>query len=88
MNQARTEYITRDAILKLLSANELASVSTSETATRLTSGDEYLDLERLDKGVRRATGEVEPVANLLAKKSVLDATWTKIVAQLVTPLAQ
>lgn len=88
MNSARTEYITRDRILKLLSENELAAVSSLETAKRLASGDEYLDLAHLDQGVRRATGTAKPRATLLAKKSVSDATWTKILAQLVTPLAQ
>ena len=53
-NDERTAYVTRDTILKLLSDDEVAKVSTAETASRLADGDEYLDLEHLDKGVRRA----------------------------------
>ncbi len=88
MNPARTEYVTRDSILKLLTASELAAVSTAEAGPRLSSGDEYLDLAHLDLGVRHATGTVAPMTTLLAKKTVSEATWTKIVDQLVTPLAQ
>ncbi len=84
---ARTEYLTRDSILKLLSDDEIASVSNAETASRLADGDEYLDLEHLDHGVRRAGGARMPMGRVLAKKAVAEATWTKIVTQLVTPLA-
>jgi hypothetical protein len=84
---ARTEYLTRDSILKLLSDDEIASVSTAETATRMAEGDEYLDLEHLDRGVRRADSGRIPMGDLLAKKAVAEATWTRILTQLVTPLA-
>jgi hypothetical protein len=81
-----TEVLTRDSILKLLSDDEVAAVSTAETATRLSAGDEYVDLEHLDRGVRRAAGTSTPMANVLAKKAVAEGTWTKIVTQLVTPV--
>ena len=55
MNTQRSQYVTRDSILKLLSDDEVASVSTAETAARLTDGDEYLDLEHL--GSRKKLGE-------------------------------
>ena len=41
----RTEYITRDTILRLLSDDEIARVSTAETAAHLAKDDEYIDLE-------------------------------------------
>ena len=51
----RREQVTRDAILKLLSDEDNGRVSTAEAAPRLTEGAEYLDLERLDRGVQRAS---------------------------------
>jgi len=41
-NDLRTENVTRENVLKLLSDNEVASVSTAETAPRLLDGEEYL----------------------------------------------
>jgi hypothetical protein len=82
----RTENLTRDSIMKLLSDNEIASVSTAETG-RLSGGDEYLDLEHLDRGIRRAPGTATAMGNVLAKNAVAEATWNKILTQLVTPLA-
>jgi hypothetical protein len=51
----RKEQVTRDSILNLLSDEENARVSTAEAAPRLAEGAEYLDLERLDRGVQRAS---------------------------------
>jgi hypothetical protein len=83
MNDAsRTEYVTRDHILKLLSDEEVARVSTAETATRLTDGDEYLDLEKLHQGVRRAGGGAIPMGRVLPRKAVHADTWDKILKQL------
>ena len=52
----RTEYITRDTILRLLSDDDIARVSTAETAASLAEGDEYVDLEAPDRGVQRVLG--------------------------------
>jgi hypothetical protein len=81
-----TEHVTRNAILGLLSNEEIASVSTAETAYRLNAGDEYLDLEDLERGVQRARGEVSPTANLLPRNAVSEETWERVVSQLVAPL--
>jgi hypothetical protein len=81
-NDKRTEYLTRESILSLLSDAEVALVSTAETEPRLLEGDEYLDLEHLDLGVRRARGLTSPTGSLLPKKAVHNETWSKIVRQL------
>jgi hypothetical protein len=81
----RAQYVSRDSVLKLLSDEEVARVSTAETATRLVDGEEYLDLERLDLGIRRALGAHTPMGRVLPKKAVLETTWTKILAQLKAP---
>lgn len=84
-NDERAAYVTRDAILKMLTDDEVAKVSTAETASRLSSGDEYLDLEHLELGVRRADGKVPPMGRVLPRNAVHANTWAKIVAQLTTP---
>jgi hypothetical protein len=81
-NEKQSEYITRDTILKLLSDDEVAKVSTAETADRLADGDEYLDLEHLDQGVQRAPRPATPMGRVLPKKAVHENTWKKIIKQL------
>lgn len=81
----RAEYETRDTILKMLSDDEVARVSTAETAVRLSDGDEYLDLEQLNRGVQRAPGAATPMGRVLPRKAVDESTWIKILARLATP---
>ncbi|MBP9114566.1 MAG: hypothetical protein KBF88_17245 [Polyangiaceae bacterium] len=76
------EYVTRDRILKLLSDDEVAKVSTAETALHLSEGDEYIDLCRLDQGVSYADGIAIPIRNVLPRKAVLAETWLNILTQL------
>ena len=78
----RTTYATRESILKLLSDDEVAKVSTAETAKSLSAGDEYVDLEHLDNGVRRAGTALASTGHLLPRKAVREATWAKILTQL------
>ena len=78
----RTDYVSREAILKLLSDDEVARVSTAETAVRLADGEEYLDLEHLEQGVRRALGITVPMGRVLPRRALHDDTWAKILAQL------
>jgi hypothetical protein len=81
-NDKRTEYVTRDSILKLLSSEEIASVSTAETAEVLANGEEYLDLEYLSRGIQHAHGRGVPMQQILSRKAVHENTWAKIVTQL------
>lgn len=81
-NEKRTDYITRDSLLKLLSDDEVASVSTAEVSVRLSDGEEYLDLEHLEKGVQRADVTTSPMKHLITRKAVQEKTWEKILAQL------
>ncbi|MEP7010290.1 MAG: hypothetical protein ABJC13_08230 [Acidobacteriota bacterium] len=78
----KAAYITREAILKLLSDDEVASVSTAETAASLAYGEEYLDLENLDQGVQSANDDTGSLGNVLTRKAVHADTWDKIVKQL------
>jgi len=83
-NTTRSEYLTRDRVLKLLSDQEVASVSTAETADRLADGDEYLDLEHLHDGVQRAGSSAAPMGRVLPKKAIHEGTWDKLLQQLAT----
>ena len=75
----RAEQVARDTILKLLSDEENARVSTGEAASRLTEGAEYLDLQHLDRGVQHAG---ITMGHVLPRSAVSDQTWNKILAHL------
>lgn len=81
----REQYVSRDAILKLLSDAEVASVSMAEAAERLQKGDEYLDLEHLDWGVQTVVGATAPMGRVLPKKAVQEETWGNIMKYLAAP---
>ena len=79
----RAEHVARETILKLLSNEEIARVSTAEGASRLTDGEEYLDLEHLDQGIQRAQDATKvKMGHILSRSAVRDETWRKIRAQL------
>jgi hypothetical protein len=77
-NEKKAAYVKREKILELLSDEEVARVSDAETAVRLSEGDEYLDLERLERGIQQAGGLVPAMGRVLLRKSILDTTWGKI----------
>ena len=84
-SDTRTELVTRDSVMKLLSDEEVARVSAAEATPRLSNGDEYLDLEHLEQGVRRAPEKTAPMGHVLPRKSVHEQTWSRILAHLATP---
>lgn len=77
-----SRFVNRSSILKLLTNEELAGVSTAESGPQLAAGDEYLDLGALDQGVQRADGARIAMRRVLPRKAVSDATWAAILAQL------
>jgi hypothetical protein len=81
-NITKTEHIARENILMLLSDDEVASVCTAETAVRPLDGEEYLDLDDLDQGVRSAIGTSPRMSRLLLRRAVHEKTWDKILKQL------
>jgi hypothetical protein len=80
----REEQVARDSILKLLSDEENARISTAEAASRLTEGAEYLDLEHLDRGVQlaKAATAKATMGHILPRSAVSEETWRNILAQL------
>lgn len=83
----RAEFETRDAILTMLSDQEVGSVSTAEAASHLSSGEEYLDLEELDRGVQVAHGASVPMGRVLPRRAVRELTWNKILTKLAVPVS-
>ncbi len=78
--EKRSDYITRDTIMRLLSDEEVARVSTAETATNLTEEDEYVDLDEPDRGVQRLHGKAKLVmGRVLPRSAVREKTWRDIV---------
>jgi len=78
----RSENIARESVLTLLSDDEVASVSTAETATHLLDGEEYLDLEELERGVQQARKAGPAMGRVLPRKAVHKDTWSKILTLL------
>jgi hypothetical protein len=86
MKSERSDYVTREELLKLLSDDEVARVSSAETVA-LERGDQYIELDRLNHGVRKARRNAPTMTGVLPRKSVQEATWTKILARLALPRA-
>ena len=81
-NGKRIDYVARDSILKLLSEAELAQVSSAESGDALRAGDEYIDLEHLEHGVRKAPVAADATSRMLPRSAVSDETWQKTLAVL------
>jgi hypothetical protein len=78
----RQNHRMRDRILKLLTDDEVARVSTLETAERLALGGEYIDLGRPDLGVQTAGHMLVPMHRILPRQAVSARTWGLILAGL------
>jgi hypothetical protein len=77
-----SEHTERERILAMLSDEENARVSDAEADFRLTNGDEYIELDHLDRGLQRARGIVGSLGTIIPRKSVHTDTWKRIVASL------
>ncbi len=81
-----TTYVSREAILALLSDAEVAAVSMAETASSLKPGQQFVDLENLDRGIQSAgAGTTGSPANVVPREAVSAETWTKIIDRLGRP---
>ena len=75
-------YVTRAAVLKLLSDSELARVATLEAGPRLAEGEEYIDLARPARGVLRVqAGQALDMGHVLPRLALRDETWSAIVRE-------
>jgi hypothetical protein len=82
-HHTKTDHVARENILRLLSDDEVARVSRIEATARLLDGEESLDREELEQGVRSAFGTPPtPMGHVLARRAVHAATWDKILERL------
>jgi hypothetical protein len=79
---------TADAIIALLSDDEIENVNKHDAAAGHSDTDEYLDLEHVEQGVRRGLGPPRPVCRVLPRKAVRETTWARIIAALDADSAQ
>lgn len=75
------ETVTRDNLLGILNDEELARVRKPEPAALLLGGDEFIDLNEIDRGVQRA-GEARRMQDVLSRKAVHENTWRKVVTNM------
>ena len=72
-------YLKRDAVLRLLTDDELSRVSTTEAQSALGDGEEYVDLEYPERGVLRAQSGVSvKMTTVLPRSAVSEQTWANI----------
>jgi len=77
----------RAEVLKLLAHGEHADFSErGAIANTLRNGDEYLDLDQLERGVQRARIGVEIGSHVLPRKAIHEDTWRRILRQLAAML--
>ena len=76
---AKGESEDRDQIMKLLSDDEVARVSTAEGEARLADGDEYIDLAAPNNGVRRVHRAMQTtMGKVLPRSAVSPETWARL----------
>lgn len=83
MKDKRQENITREEILDMLSDEEVSMESVAEEPRQLIEGDEFIDLEHLDKGIQEVhfNTKVNP-SKVIVRSAIRDVTWDKIIKRL------
>ncbi len=75
----KNNTVTREAIMALLTGSDADQVRDAEEQERLTTGDEYVDLDDLGSGIHRvAVVSYTPPDHVITRSSVCNATWVKI----------
>ena len=87
-NNHQADYVIRNAILKLLSDDEVRRVSVAEAGPTLADGEEYVDLERLDRGVQYAHANTNHMGRLVPRRSVHTGTWNAIISHLLSSMSK
>lgn len=82
-DEKKRAYLTREALLLLLTDEEVAKVSAREGGPQMGEGEEYIDLGRPDRGICQMRGPIDlSMSDLLPRRSVGAATWAKLCARL------
>lgn len=83
MTEGLSIRASRDSVCSLLTAPERASVSDG-ASTRLTQGEEYVDLLHIDRGVCRAVATTTVTGQVVARRAVHADSWRRVLAHLVS----
>ena len=76
----KTALLSRERILRLLSDEEVAAVSMAE-GRRLPEGEDYVDLDHPQDGVRKVDGSVPArPGDVLPRSAVREQTWSAILS--------
>ncbi len=71
--------ITKAELMNMLDDEEIARVSRAEAEHQLSAGDEYVDLDHIDKGIQKAaTGITVGFGSIIPKNAVSPKTWFEI----------
>jgi hypothetical protein len=82
MPNSKNTFLARDAILNLLSEEELERVTMAETRPSA-DGEYYVDLEHPERGVLKVgVGEQPRSSDILPQSAVRGETWAAIIRQL------
>jgi hypothetical protein len=81
-NRERQRPAIDTTLIALLSEEEFAKVNTPQAAASVSDGDEYLDLEQLERGVQRGPVAPRPICRLLPRNAVCENTWAEIIGWL------
>jgi hypothetical protein len=84
MSSAEPKGLNGAKLLELLSEGERASLEAADSKTHLRRGDEYLDLEQLQRGVQRADGNSTTMGTRLPRKAIHEDTWRRVLRLLET----
>jgi hypothetical protein len=76
----RVDLSARISIMMLLTDQETARVTTAEAGARIADGEEFLDLEQLERGIQSAASRT-PLAmgHIMPRSAVGNDTWKRIV---------
>jgi hypothetical protein len=80
--ESHTNLVTRDIILKLLSDNEEIGAARGDATMKLASGEQYIDLERLDRGVQYADVTITLRGRIVPRNGIHAPTWDAIMNEL------
>lgn len=70
--------LNKEEVLNLLNDDEVARVARAEEI-ELAAGEEYVDLEHLDKGVQKAsTTSRSSIHTLIPRSALSEKTWREI----------
>ena len=83
----KNTFILRDRVLALLSDEENAKVSQVEAEYVLSATQQYVDLNKLERGVLTAPADFTAMGHVLPRRALRESTWSSIVALIESPSA-